>query len=66
MVNKWGEGTAGECGFGAVTELNKTNPGSQQSFFSTCTVRDGGWGGGSQDKKPKDSSQDLSFIICNT
>lgn len=53
MVNKWGEGTAGECGFGAVTELNKTNPGSQQSFFSICTVHDGGRGGGIRIKSQK-------------
>lgn len=46
VVNKWGQGTAGECGFGAVTELNKTNPVSQQSFFSICTVCDGGRGWG--------------------
>lgn len=25
MANKWGQGTAGEYGFAAVTEFNKTN-----------------------------------------
>lgn len=62
MTNKQGQGTAGECGFGAVTELNKTNTGSQQCF--TCIVREKG--GRSYDKKQKDSSQDLDFIFCNT
>lgn len=64
MANKWGQGMAVECRFGVVTELSKTNIDSHQSIFSTCTVHDEG--GGSYNKKPEDSSQDLSFIFCNS
>lgn len=33
IANKWGQGTAGECGFGAVTDLEKTNTGFTTIIF---------------------------------
>lgn len=33
MANKWGQGTGGECGFSAVTDLDKTNTGFTTIIF---------------------------------
>lgn len=33
MANKWGQAMAGECGFGAVADLDKTNTGFTTIIF---------------------------------
>lgn len=53
MANKWGQGTAGECGSDAVTERNQTNTGFATVIF-WCLHR-ARWEGGVTMKSRKTS-----------